>query len=178
MEQAVGGAIRGALSGIFKVLFPPLALASLVDEGGVSDLPAFKPIIFSKGKSELDEVGKAFADQLAHLLTERPKLSLRVCGRTSAKDFDAYLARQSTNAISADAPSQGETTQESALIQAGHNNIDDVALSDMMALANARTIALRRYMVKEKLIDTERIDECREIFDPNDQAPPRVIITW
>ena len=178
--QAVGGAIRAAAAGVFKLLFPPLALASLLEEENGAGLPGFKPVVFEPEKAEIGDAGKTVADQLAYLMSERPKLVLRVCGRATAADFEPYLARA--------APTAPELPKRESVAGAGDSPVPKMgeaerralienALPEFMALANGRTRALRRYLAEEKAIDSGQVGECRAIFDPGDPGPPRAEIT-
>jgi len=89
VRQAVGGALEGALSTTFSVLFPFGALISNALEserrGTSIVLPA---LVFAAGKSDIEA---AFAEPLAALetlLEKRPAAQLELCGFARAGEID------------------------------------------------------------------------------------------
>jgi hypothetical protein len=92
VNRAVGNAIQGAIMGTLKLLFPPAMLLSMFDEEGDGGV-AFQPIGFAPEGDAISPDGSAFLDNLGSLLTKRPKLSIKVCGRTTATDFESFVTR-------------------------------------------------------------------------------------
>jgi hypothetical protein len=188
INQAIGGAIQGAITGTFKLLFPPLAIAALLtEEGDGGNAPGFKPITFPAGSGELSQESQALAQHLANLLAERPKLSLKVCGRATAEDFDIFAARKR---VDAGTISQAPAEEEAAASEDGAEDAagaaaaapDTAALmeearSSLSELATERTRAVHAFLVKTKGIDPKRVAECRPTFEPEDKGPPRVEVS-
>jgi outer membrane protein OmpA-like peptidoglycan-associated protein len=89
VRQAVGGALEGALSTTFSVLFPFGALISNALENERRGTSIVLPtLVFTAGKSDLEA---AFAEPLAALetlLEKRPSAQLEVCGFAQAGEID------------------------------------------------------------------------------------------
>jgi outer membrane protein OmpA-like peptidoglycan-associated protein len=151
----VSDAISQAMSGALESLFPPTAIAAMLssDGGGL----AFKPITFPPGSAELGAGSQAAADHLATLLEGKPKLSLLVCGRSTAQDGGGQAA-------------PGEAATESATDTDGQNGTT--------GLAQARTEAVKAYLVETKGLPVERVRECRPKHVPDDSGPPRVDVSF
>jgi len=80
----ISSAVNKAIGGVLMSVFPPAIVVSMVE--GIADGggPAFEPIEFAPGSTQLTEAGRRNADAVAKLLAEHPKLSLKVCGRSTA----------------------------------------------------------------------------------------------
>ncbi|MCP5372961.1 MAG: DUF748 domain-containing protein [Hyphomicrobiales bacterium] len=188
--KAVGGAIAAAATGAFKLLFPPAALVSLVSAAGNGKV-AFKPVSFDPGSAELGPSGATFADNLAHLMEERPKLGVQMCGRATAGDInvkmDALLAakkvelQKAIDAQQAKAAKDGKKPEQPAPVAevdaATRAALEKEATVAMEALAVARTRAVKRYLVEEHKVPAERVSECRALFDAKDTGLPRVDVS-
>lgn len=186
LSDAIGQAVGGAL----KSLFPPTALASmLVSAGGGSGI-TFKPVAYVPGSSVIGPKATSYVDSLVTLLTERPKLSVRLCGRATAADLANFAARDvekrkaaqkraaakpkdrkkgaSPSKPAAPLPKIVPLTGE-ALIQAAQPKLAQLALN--------RTRSIRRYLIANGKALGGRVSECRSAFDPKDSNPPRVDVT-
>jgi outer membrane protein OmpA-like peptidoglycan-associated protein len=148
--RAVSGAITAAVTAPFQLLYQPVALvAGAIGGSGV----ALKPVVFAPGEAKLDATGAAFANALAKMLQERPRLTLQVCGRATAADLEAALA--------------------AAANAADRKAATDKARPALQALATDRGRAVRQYLADKGGIRADRIGECRASFNPGDQGPPR-----
>ncbi|MBL8658230.1 MAG: DUF748 domain-containing protein [Rhodospirillales bacterium] len=170
--QAVTGAVTGAVTAPFKLLFEPVgALAGAVGGGG----PSFKPIPFAAGAAELSPEAKAFSDNLAKMLKERPKLSLRVCGKAVDQDLQALRARGELPQPTPPAPAQqGRAANQPPKTPP----VDDQARSALTRLAEERTRAVRQQLVERDKIGANQVAECRAEFEPKSSAGPRVEIMF
>ncbi|WP_460019855.1 DUF748 domain-containing protein [Magnetospira thiophila] len=177
INQAVGGAIQAAAGGLFKVLFPPAALISLIIEsenGGVS----FKPVVFDAGSAKLSATVITHGDNLALVLQERPKLSIRLCGRATGADFKVMAAEARAAALAqkiAAAPkakTPPELTPEDLLA------LDQQLQVRLGELAVARTRNLKQYLIESHELAADRLAECRSLFDAKDTLAPRVEVTF
>lgn len=165
--QALTGAVAGAVTAPFKLLFEPVgALATAVGGGG----PSFKPIPFEAGAATLTPEAQTFTSNLAKMLKERPKLSLRVCGKTSNEDLQALRARGELPQAATTPPTQGRAAQTPA--------VDDQARSALTRLAEERTRVIRQQLVDRDKIGANQVAECRAAFEPDKKEGPRVEISF
>ncbi len=151
LSSAVGRAVGGAL----KRVFPPSMAISLLSGVVEGSTPTLEPITFAPGSAQLDDESERYIDQIAVLLGEHPKLRLRVCGRSTAKDRNKP-ASTSDSAAAAVSDKEAQTLSE-------------------LAIARKRTV--RRYLIQKKGATGKQVAECRSTFDPADQESPRVEIS-
>ncbi len=162
-------AITQAVGGALTTLFPPAAIARMLTAPATFDID-LEPIVFKPGAAELDEDGLRFADALARLLAERPKLSVTVCGVATAADFEAYTAGALRRRAPGDPTAVGPSgARIAAVVQAARPALDELAV--------ARTRALRRHLITGRGIAARRVAECRARYDPRDSGPPRVEVS-
>lgn len=160
IAKAVSGAITAAVTAPFQLLFQPVALVARVATGGGG--VAFKPVVFVPGEADLDVNAIVFVDAVAKMLKERPALRLQTCGRATSADLEATLGQ---TAAAKPGPGQPAPSDRKAAIEA--------ARPALQALAVERGRAVRRRLVDNDGIKSERIGECRATFDAGDQSPPR-----
>ncbi len=175
LSDAIGQAIGGAL----KSLFPPTALASMLSSAGGSGIN-FKPIPFDSGSSKLGPAATRYAGNLVSLLTQRPKLAVRVCGRATEKDLTDFAVqdlkkreagRKSTKT------SKANSTQGKPLLPLKDEALRKAAVPQLTKLAVERTKTLRRYILQKGKNIGGRVSECRSAFDPTDKGLPRVNVS-
>ena len=166
----VSSAVDKAIGGALKKVFPPAVVASMLAGIAKGTGPTFEPIEFSPGSAELGEAGKRYADGVAKLLTEHPKLSLKVCGRSTAQDMEHVTIEAGESPT---AGGKGETGRSSA--EPGQDSAQ--AEQALAELAVERKRAVRRYLIQEKGADAKRVPECRSTFQGADQGSPRVEIS-
>jgi hypothetical protein len=130
--------------------------AKAVGGGGV----AFQPITFEAGKTEVVGEASVLADTLGRLLKERPQLALKICGRATLADAVARGLAM---------PPAGQ--------QAGGGAAEQLR-AQMVELATERTRAVRRYLVDNWQVPVSRVGECRPAFEPTNDKPPRVEISF
>lgn len=167
--QAVTGAVGAAATAPFKLLFEPVNMIANAAGGGP---PSFKPIAFPAGQATLAPDGKVFADNLAKLLKERPKLSLRVCGKSTPEDLEALRAQ---GKLPAPAPAAAQPPPQTRPLPP---QLDDQARGELTRLAEERTRAIRQYLVASKGIGDRQVSECRAAFDPKGKGGPRAEISF
>ncbi len=148
IRKAIGGAFGGLIGG-----------------GGTDGGVAFNPITFDAGTTALTPDGIALAAELARMLKQRPKLSVKVCGRVTSRDLLAYADARK---IALPAAQPAGTKSAPAL--------PEKAKADLDKLAAERTRAVRQFVSTGHGIEPSRIEECRPSFDPADPGPPRVDI--
>ncbi len=171
--QAVAGAVTGAVTAPFKLLFEPVgAIAGAVGGGG----PSFKPIPFAAGAATLGPEAQVFTDNLAKMLKERPKLSLRVCGKSGGEDLQALRARGELPQPAP--PAAAQQGGRGASPPPKNSSVDDQARSALTRLAEERTRAVRQQLVERDKIGAGQVAECRAEFEPKSKAGPRVEVAF
>ncbi|MFN8701563.1 MAG: DUF748 domain-containing protein [Rhodospirillales bacterium] len=89
VRQAVGGALEGALSTTFSVLFPFGALiSSAVDSERRGTAIVLPPIAFAAGKSDSEAAAAEQLSALVTLLEKRPAAQVELCGFAHAGEID------------------------------------------------------------------------------------------
>jgi hypothetical protein len=101
-------AIKAAIQGVLTAFFPSF------DFGMEADGVRLDPIVFVAGASDLDDLGRDLAQRIASLLNDKPKLSIKVCGKATAADFIAAKGASDQEPVSA-----GEEGQTGANPQPG-----------------------------------------------------------
>ncbi|MGB5560829.1 MAG: DUF748 domain-containing protein [Sedimenticolaceae bacterium] len=165
-SSAVNKAIGNALASVF----PPTMVASLLSGVAKGAAPAFEPVVFAPGSAELDEAARIYADDIAEFLAKHPRLVLKACGRSTARDMQNLVAAGGAVTASDTAKSQAEaaagTTQQGKMPKQVAQALEELAIE--------RKRAVRRYLITDKGTDAKRVSECRSTFDASDQAGPRV----
>jgi hypothetical protein len=173
-------AIKAAIQGVLTAFFPSF------DFGMEADGVRLDPIVFVAGASDLDDLGRDLAQRIASLLNDKPKLSIKVCGKATAADFIAAKGASDQEPVSA-----GEEGQTGANPQPGawtstvdkHIATDELSLSDaeaesLLGIAIERTSVARRYLIKEEGISEDRVGQCRITYSLKDKKPPRVDVRF
>jgi hypothetical protein len=184
LSDAIGKAVGGALVS----LFPPTALAAMLVSAGKSGIE-FKPIPYESGSAKLGSQATSYVDSLVELLTQRPKLTVRVCGRSTAEDLAHFAAqelgkRKAAQKISRpkEKPAAKIGTEEKSPIAQQPVPLKGKALLKAAApglstLALERTRAIRRHLLRKNRSLGTRVSECRSVFNPKDKKPPRVEVS-
>ena len=167
-------AINKAIGSVLKLVYPPTLIAGIITSADNGSGMTFKPVQFAPGESELDEEASNYLKNLVTLLGDRPKLSLDVCGRSTASDLDHVAG---TNTASAQQDSGDEESPPVDTAATDDNADVDAAIEKygdkLLKLAKERAHVVRRYLIDEKNITPRRVAECRSTFAPDDSGPPR-----
>ncbi len=170
VRQAVGGAMRGAITGTFNVLFPfGMVIGALIDGGGGPEI-ALAPVAFAAGKAALDDAPATTLDRLADALAARPTLRMEICGFAGPDDLRALNAAQGTDA-------QGQKMIEGIqnLIARATGAPPPVhGEDDLRRLAEARMRAVKDRLIAREGVAANRLFECRPVVETADGAKPRV----
>lgn len=161
--QAVTGAMTAAVTAPFKLIFEPV---NMIAGGGSSGL-SLKPIPFAAGEAAITPEARVFIDSLAKLLQQRPKLTLRVCGKSTEQDVAVLRAR---GALPQPAPGPQATNAQP---RAPGAQPDEQTRAELTRLAEERTGAVRQYLAERARVPVARIGECRAAFEPQSNAGPR-----
>ncbi len=167
----ISSAVNKAIGGALAKVFPPTMIASMLSNAEKGTGPAFEPIEFLPGSAELDEAGKRYADDLAKLLAEHPKLSLKVCSRLTVQDLDKLMTSETT------APTDTDNKTQATPTEAQPESLSAETAQALTELAVERQRIVRRYLIREKGADTKRVGECRSTLEATDQGTPRVEIS-
>ena len=167
----ISSAVNKAVGGALAKVFPPTMIASMLSDAGKGTGPAFEPIEFLPGSAEFDEAGKSYADDLAELLAEHPKLSLKVCSRLTVQDLDKLMTSETASPTDTDSKTQATPTE------AQPEPLSAEMAQALSELAVERQRIVRRYLIREKGADTKRVGECRSTLEATDQGTPRVEIS-
>jgi hypothetical protein len=92
------------------------------------------------------------------MLSERPGIELRACGEAGREDFLALQQRGEDKP----APAAGEQVPAASLTPEQRQQL--------LALAQLRSEALKRWLVNEKGIAAERIYPCKPAADPEGEV--------
>ncbi len=163
--QAVTGAVMAGVTAPFKLIFEPVNMIA----GGRSGSLALKPIPFAAGEASLSPEARVFIESLSKLLQQRPKLSLRVCGKSTQADVAALRARGTL-------PQPPATP--AGRPQPGAPQTDEQTRAELTRLAEERTRAVREYLAERGQIQPARIGECRAEFEPQGKQGPRADATF
>ncbi len=148
VRQAVGGALRGALSTTLTVLFPiGTFFSSIMDAERRGTGVALPVIAFPPGSNTFDAATGEIVAGLAKLLIARPAARLEVCGFAVPADIETLPRRPGAR-----------------------GQVDENALR---RLAAARGEAVKRRLVENDRVDAARIFECRPVVEENADAKPR-----
>lgn len=197
VRQAMQKALQNAAMTYVKNALQPLGTLMLVGNlAAQAARPRFEPVAMAPGRDDLDDTGRAYLDKLAGVLTERPGLSLTLCGVATAPDREAIAAARAAAAAAesdaAPAPEGGDGEASASAATAGGGDpgengagteagaessppvVSDAALLELAGLRTSRVVG---YLSDAGGIDRERLFLCRERIDEAADAQPRVEIT-
>jgi hypothetical protein len=167
--QAITGAVTAAVTAPFKLIFEPVTMIA----GGGSSSLSLKPIPFAPGDATVGPEARVFIDSLSKLLQQRPKLSLRVCGKSTEEDVAALRARGAVPAAATAQPPQPARRAQPVGAQ-----LDEQTRAELTRLAEERTRAVRQHLAERGRIQASRIGECRATFEPESKEGPRADATF
>ncbi|MBL8834266.1 MAG: DUF748 domain-containing protein [Rhodospirillales bacterium] len=148
VRQAVGGALKGALSSTLTVLFPfGTFLSAAIDSERRGSAIVLPDVAFAPGANMLDGQSLQVVDGLAKLMAARPAARLEVCGFAGPGDAGALPRRPGAR-----------------------GPVDD---DDLRRLAASRGEAVKRRLVESSQVDPARIFECRPVVEDAREAKPR-----
>jgi peptidoglycan hydrolase-like protein with peptidoglycan-binding domain len=179
----ISSAVNKAIGGALKRVFPPTLAVSMLSKIGKGGGASFEPVEFAPGSAELDDTDRAYLDNVVAFLNEHPRLSLKVCGRATAMDWQHHTALTQTQAQSSpEAKSKEAPTAPTASTQAKAQPVQTPSdpgpvAESLKQLALERKKVVRSYLVKQRQIDAARVPECRSTYEAEDQGSPRVEIS-
>lgn len=167
-SEAVNKAIAGAMAAVFPLTwFGP--------DGNSFEM---QPATFAPGGTELSEEGKAVADEMGELFSQKPGISIRACGRAARADLVALRGGPPETPLDqpdAAAPAEGEepSAEQEAPAPAEIPDPSEAEVEALLALATERGQAVRQYLETTHGIDPARLPECRTGYSIKDGKPPR-----
>jgi hypothetical protein len=164
----IGPAVTKAVGGVLETVFPPTLVVSMLADLTKGGAPSLDAIEFAPGSATLTPAHRRYADDVAMLIKQQPRLSLKVCGRATAKDVRAVAVGDQTARRNAGnrKPADADSGPAPVPITAA----DEQALQE---LAVERQRILTRYLIERGGVDPARVSECRSTFDPKDRGNPR-----
>ena len=185
----ISSAVSKAIGGVLKRVFPPTLAVSLLSKLAKGGGPAFEPILFAPGSAELDEAGRRYVDEVAKFLKEHPKLSLKLCGRATARDLEQlrtaaaekFQAKTEERVkVMPELPGGATTTpaEPEPAPAATQAPIPAAVAESLKALAVQRKSVVRAYLIDTSQIEVKRVPECRSTFKADDPGKPRVEVVF
>jgi len=169
----IGPAVNKAIGGVLKTVFPPTLVASMLADLTKGGTPSLDAMEFAPGSAALTQAHRRYADDVAKLAKQRPRLSLKVCGRATAKDIAALEPKNQPAMRDAEGRQPPQAESDPAPVALGAS--DEQALHE---LAVERQRILIAYLIERGGVDPARITECRSTFDPTDQGNPRAEVVF
>jgi hypothetical protein len=169
----IGPAVAKAVGGVLETVFPPTLVVSMLADLTQGGAPSLDAIEFAPGSATLTPAHRRYADDVATLIKQHPRLSLKVCGRATAKDVRGVAVRDQTARRNAGnrKPAEADSGPAPVPITAA----DEQALQE---LAVERQRILTRYLIERGGVDPDRVSECRSTFDPKDRGNPRAEVLF
>jgi hypothetical protein len=192
---SVGGAINQALlkattkasMAYLKYALGPYGLAIAAAEvaymaatkaGGIR----LEPVKFVAGTAEVDPANQDYVEKLAAILNDRPEARIRVCGiAAQVPDQAAVLAQGSDDGSERPPPSTPDEAEEESYAStpaAAGATVAQLPAEQLEALARARSMAIKDYLVARHGIKDDRILICHPEIDKTAEAKPRAEILF
>ena len=160
VTQATRKALTKTATNYLKYAVQPFGLLFLAaDAAGHVMRPSFEPVHFEPGGLNLSDEERAQLNTIATLLTERPNLSLQICGTAIPGE---PAPSQQTGAVKDQQPTP--TDPKAAATQA-----------QLLDMASLRADAVRAHL-QERGIAEERLHGCEPRVLASEQSQPRVEI--
>jgi hypothetical protein len=159
INRAVGKALRtAALQYATFALQPFGALVAVVQLAGKATALRLDPVAFAPGTAEVDDTAAAYAERVAALLADRPRLNARLCGKAVAADREALAPPVP--------PAAAAEPQEASAAPA------PVTDEQLLALAQRRAEAFRDLLVTAHGIPPDRLLICLPQVEPEGPEGP------
>lgn len=161
IERLLAIAMRKAALSYLSSMLQPYATVFAVAKTAL-DLAAaipLDPLAFEPGTSEITTDARPYVERLADLLRQRPALTLRLCGKATARD----LARP--------APAGRRMTTEDGTPA---HDLADEELARLRELARSRADRLKHLLVEQHGIESNRLFVCRPEVEAEADTLPRV----
>ncbi|MCF6323441.1 MAG: DUF748 domain-containing protein [Gammaproteobacteria bacterium] len=155
VKLAIGKGMKmAAMKYLTNALQPLGTLLLAKDIIGIIAKPRFKPLSFAAGQSELNNDTAAYLDKLGELLSNRPKLTISLCG----------IANQDDQAVLSSTEQQTEETESAPT----------TAKEQLHALASARTENARAHLSQQG-IGNNQLFACNPEISPERGDSPSIV---
>ena len=170
INLAMGKALKAAAMGYVKNALQPLGTIMFVGKLlGKAAAPRFEPVKFEIGANEYaNKDSVAYMDKITKLLTDRPKLSITVCGIATQLDR-AELLKIALQAAEQATTKEGTKETENADTE-GASATPEISREQLLDLAKLRGEKVKTYFVKDKGISAERIFSCHPSINDEEDA--------
>ncbi len=121
------------------------------------------PVTFSPGASQLDDTARDYLKKVAGILSERPKVAIKVCGIAVDRDATALATAPGMSKKTAEKAPEKETVDQEALHE------------QLQQLAQQRAIAVREFIISQAGKAGHQLVSCLpEVESGQADAVPRV----
>jgi len=164
INQALGKAMKTTALTFLKYYFQPYgALITVAELANKAMAIRLDPLAFAPGSSALDANAVNYLDKVGGLMKARPKLRIRLCGKAVAADAAALK-----QAKAPPPPKESDKTS-------GDGKTKPLTEKERLeALAKARAVGIRDFLVKKFAVDPGRLFVCLPEAQPDDKEKPRV----
>ncbi len=174
INKAIGTAMKKAsLSYLTHALQPYGSLITLAKLAkAAADHVSLNPILFPPASSETDDTAQQYATKIASLMTERPQLRIKLCGKATLQDSQQLIQQmQETwkNKRASSSPGSDPGTAKPPIF-----TITD---EQLLELALQRSDAVKNILVNDHKIDASRLFLCQPAIDKDKDAQPRLDLT-
>jgi hypothetical protein len=180
VRQAVmNGAVKAIKAGVMTY-FRPVGAAVMVGKMVTGNSLSFQPVEFSPGGSELSADHQAYLIELAKLLSDRPKVSVKLSGIATTADRRAMSGGATVDldtflGFSVD-PNKTRTGEDGGKSEEEEVVDEDVQVEGpvteeiLLALAQSRAELVKDYLVEQGGLDPARLLISPPVFDDADDA--------
>ncbi|OAN54589.1 hypothetical protein A6A04_11720 [Paramagnetospirillum marisnigri] len=169
VSQAVAGAMKATVLTTLKLAFPLAALIELAMDANDGPALSLSPLDFAPGTSVLNDDHRRRLEDVAHLLRERPGLTITLCGKADGADWPALVARRRAE----DRPLLTRLERlvgiERKEAEAGTPDHDS-----LINLANSRVTLAKQFLVDGAGVEAGRVFACRAEIEADGGKGPRV----
>ena len=174
INQSLSTAMKFAAMSYIKLALQPFGTMVSVFQmatsaGKMASAVRLDPVKFTVGSSQLDDVVKDYLDNTIKLLTTRPNLNLKVCGKATVPDLTPILKKQGKE-TTLKKQQTGNGKEGSVVLSAEHEQL-------LMALAQARSVSVKNYLVTNGGVDAGRLFICHPEIDRDQAATSRTELT-
>lgn len=167
INQSLGTAMKFAAMHYIKLALQPYGtLISLYQAAGTAGKMMtsirMDPVNYAPNAAVLDEAATSYLQTSLKLLTERPKLNIKICGKAGREDYAAMVQAQALKSGKKAAPLVKEVAQLPPEIN-----------EQLLKLARERGDAVKRYLVEQGGIDAGRLFVCHPEVDFAEESKPR-----
>lgn len=164
VNQAIGGALKSTVFTTLKVAFPLVGLIGMVLDEAEKPVLALQALDFADGSSQVGAAQAESLKKIAGLLAQRDGIRLNLCG-VAVTARDGPVLRRETGFL---------TRLKAMMAEKDREELAQVHRDRLYRLAEARTVAVKSWLVEQGGIDQGRLFTCRPRVDDVEKAAPRV----